>query len=623
MKYHALPSNKTSHESQSDKPRVHQMKLFTKYGTRSNEIRRAKREFYFRVATVLGVALFFAMMVLLGRLSPHLDNSQDSEDSSPEVSRDGKATEAEVSRLRAAVDEKIQEFEAATENGDMDPEDLDLLEEAISQQRDVISNRTSSIASKDEIDKLEDLISRRDEHMGTLLLGQSEILEEEAKQAYNEGNVENAIRKLERARNLQKEINASYSHSSSRNPSRLHQLNLSLSEWKIKPIAQKAESLREEAWEAHEEQDWETARQKMEQALEIQKNLYEEHRGSRFASYSKLRNFEQDWDDIRAAEDRNLVKQFIAEAEVLLEKEEAPDALSKIEKARALHQRLVSRFPNIRFAEDENSEHLDQMRDSAASFKLNQAISSLTDKVYEAFRMRNYEDVENLISDLYRKSTQLNRQYPQSRYLDEDRVATVEFLFEKRSMIQVLHALIYGRLQEIPDRTELSMMETEIPQNIFQQITGNNPSNNQGPRLPVESITWEEARAFCRNLSLLLGFRVRLPTKSEFLKCLGQPDRNRIQAQSWNSQNTERSTQPVATSSKNPHGFFDLLGNVAEWIQPPAGQNREEALAIGGSVRDNPLLLVNVPEDFRNKDERNRFIGFRVVVELNNPTDYK
>ena len=50
----------------------------------------------------------------------------------------------------------------------------------------------------------------------------------------------------------------------------------------------------------------------------------------------------------------------------------------------------------------------------------------------------------------------------------------------------------------------------EVSQKYFQSVTGTNPSQNIGADLPVESVTWDEARDYCKKIGL------RLPTEAEW-----------------------------------------------------------------------------------------------------------
>ena len=62
----------------------------------------------------------------------------------------------------------------------------------------------------------------------------------------------------------------------------------------------------------------------------------------------------------------------------------------------------------------------------------------------------------------------------------------------------------YIEMVKIPD-TDYSLCTTEIPQDFYQALTGENPSGSKGERLPVEKVSWFDAVVFCNKLSIVSG----------------------------------------------------------------------------------------------------------------------
>ena len=77
-----------------------------------------------------------------------------------------------------------------------------------------------------------------------------------------------------------------------------------------------------------------------------------------------------------------------------------------------------------------------------------------------------------------------------------------------------------GEFEEYPQHEvtikSFSMGIHEITQKEWIFIMGSNPSENKGDDLPVENITWEEAKAFAHKLSEITGKNYRLPTEAEW-----------------------------------------------------------------------------------------------------------
>jgi hypothetical protein len=148
---------------------------------------------------------------------------------------------------------------------------------------------------------------------------------------------------------------------------------------------------------------------------------------------------------------------------------------------------------------------------------------------------------------------------------------------------------------------------------------------------PAENVSWYDAVAFCRWLSVRLGFEVRLPTEWEWQQAAtgGEPENHQYPwGPEWDGQraNTDDSDLHRTTAvglyphGASPVGALDMCGNVYEWcvnqhVEPEKiGLERSEPKAVrGGSwnwSHDNAgatLRGMDVP-DVRIPDH-----GFRVA----------
>jgi hypothetical protein len=211
--------------------------------------------------------------------------------------------------------------------------------------------------------------------------------------------------------------------------------------------------------------------------------------------------------------------------------------------------------------------------------------------------------------------SELDSQYPRSRYLDDETRLRIRFLNSLRGDIGAVHDAVLQRLQPIPGQPGWSMLDREVSQLLFTRLMGNNPSAQREDLLPVEGMTLVEAREFARRLSWLLARDVRLPDRAQFLAAVLPVDPTYLRRDAWHGASVpEREPRPVATSAPNAHGFHDLLGNVSEWLLPD-NPGSPTGLVAGGSVRDNPLALAEVPITERPAGERIRYNGFRVVID--------
>ena len=137
---------------------------------------------------------------------------------------------------------------------------------------------------------------------------------------------------------------------------------------------------------------------------------------------------------------------------------------------------------------------------------------------------------------------------------------------------------------------EFLIGRTEVTQEQYRTVTGEDPSIQKGPKRPVENVTWWDAIRFCNLLSLSEGLSTcyelssgqldrerngyRLPTEAEWLLAAG--DISKVKDSDANIGRLEKSTVKLMSMSRkgtstvgayapNAYGLHDMVGNVWEW----------------------------------------------------------
>lgn len=138
---------------------------------------------------------------------------------------------------------------------------------------------------------------------------------------------------------------------------------------------------------------------------------------------------------------------------------------------------------------------------------------------------------------------------------------------------------------------------------------------------PASWVEWEDARDFCLWLSKASGMEWRLPLNSEW-DAAACPD-GRWESLSTNgahfSQKGASGPASVASFRANPLGFYDLIGNVWEWVQDADPKSKDHILRGGGwRVPSNLVTPAFLSERHKTNSDQVRHrggadVGFRVV----------
>ena len=180
----------------------------------------------------------------------------------------------------------------------------------------------------------------------------------------------------------------------------------------------------------------------------------------------------------------------------------------------------------------------------------------------------------------------------------------------------------------------------EVTQSQYKAIMRTNPSNFRGDDRPVEMVTWDDAKEFCRKLSEKEGRTYRLPTEAEWeYACRAgttteyywgdRPD----EAYLWHDGNSGNRTHPVGEKLPNAWGLYDMLGNVYEWCEDwysssyyssspeidPAGPSSGSCCALrGGCWFLSAFYARSSTRNYRTRDRWGYCVGFRAVMEADN-----
>ncbi|NOZ53456.1 MAG: formylglycine-generating enzyme family protein [Gammaproteobacteria bacterium] len=191
------------------------------------------------------------------------------------------------------------------------------------------------------------------------------------------------------------------------------------------------------------------------------------------------------------------------------------------------------------------------------------------------------------------------------------------------------------------------LAETACNQALWQAVMGKNLSKFKGGDLPVENVSWDDVKLFCKKLNQELpGFQARLPSEVEWeYACragtqapfwwgneltpeLANYDGNSPYNNGAKGEYRKR-TMPVNSFESNPWGLYQVHGNVWEWCEDryesdyraaepsvdPTGADRGPYRVVrgGGWFGGGGALRAAFRAHFE-PDWRYDFLGFRLAA---------
>jgi formylglycine-generating enzyme required for sulfatase activity len=207
-------------------------------------------------------------------------------------------------------------------------------------------------------------------------------------------------------------------------------------------------------------------------------------------------------------------------------------------------------------------------------------------------------------------------------------------------------------LHEVTLTEPFDLGKTEVTQAQYQALAGKNPSTIKGPGLPVEQVSWDEARDWAQRLTKKRQDKhlYRLPTEAEWeyacrggrpswqpfgigvgrslSSCAANFDGNYPYGGAGKGPYLEASCR-VAGYAANDLGLFDMHGNVWEWCQdwhapyppggltnptgPPEGSHR---VFRGGSWNLDGRYCRAAERGKNGPGSRFSFVGFRLARSI-------
>ena len=158
----------------------------------------------------------------------------------------------------------------------------------------------------------------------------------------------------------------------------------------------------------------------------------------------------------------------------------------------------------------------------------------------------------------------------------------------------------------------------EVTQEEYRKVAGSNPSQFQGDRNPVDSVSWNAAMSFCQKLTdielkeemLPEGFAYKLPTQAQWESLAAGAD---LKDAVTSASSSRSGPSTVGSLGATGAGLHDIRGNVWEWCLDPQDKPFRVARGAGWDT----FFEVNLRPEFRwygGPDEGKNMVGFRCLL---------
>lgn len=494
-------------------------------------------------------------------------------------------------------------------------DDIAVIEEAYNAQLEAVRLLRTNVTLADD-NELRSVKSLRDKYVAEPLYRQSLASEQRGDEALARGDTTAALSEFREAQILQKRINDDYGLSEYRSTVRLVAIGTKVSNVAALPLYNRSKEAEDRAKSLLAESKVKEAQDAFNEAIALIDQIRREHGSSAYADMSRQKLLESELSSVRARIPYEKREAARAEGDAAMELKRFEDAAAHYQIAVDAQAEINTRHSNSRYASPAMLDELETLRQTALSQRVLSDVVHVIAQMDTALRERRVAAAVRFLDEANQKMAMVEKNFRRARWSDQELKLKTKFLDMLRADLPALQDKLWAWLRPLGDSESILMLDREVPQSLYRELMGVNPSRNVGTFLPVDSVTWAEANEFAQRAGWVLGLRVRLPTRTEFEKAVGDPKQYMMSRMTWNTQNSGGEVKPVAQSEPNANGFYDLLGNVSEWLAEGPDTDPTEAFIVGGSVRENPARLQTLDLTDKPKEERQRFCGFRIVVEV-------
>lgn len=551
---------------------------------------------------ILAAAAVIGFFYFLTLMSPGKSVKAPSEYIDPSV---------ESSQLLKESEELEAEFEKSASAGIVSAAEVDKLRKAIRLQEIYIEKARATSSDRAPMNRLTRLRTRLHNVEAEPLSRLVADFEKNARSAEESGDSEAADRFYRQAYDIQDKINRGYWLSDFKSVTKVVEIDKAIKNLQVRPMYEESLAAEKRAKEAVSKSDWKAAVAEYEKAVQISRDISLKFPTSGYNDYMRIQRMRGELDSLKSSDLKVEIEKLLGEADGLQKKGEFAAASDRYAMAAVRQKDINQLFPRSIHASEERLSEYSNLSTEAKSRIYAAEVSAIDREFTEAVRSSDIAKASDLSSNLVARVEQFRKDFPRNSDITSEDLIRVRYLNFTIRQIADIQKLVKSALLPVGSGGK-KMLKTEVTQKLYSLVMQENPSRNQSSEdNPVESVTYQEAMTFCQRLGWILGMKVSLPTEAEFVDAVGNLRYADIDAISWNGSNSGGSIHPVAAKKANDKGFFDLLGNVGEFV---LGVEEGSARVLGGGAQTSADAISVLPRAMADANQRNRMTGFRITV---------
>lgn len=574
---------------------------------RSSRFKSSTRTAFKAVGILLFAALVLGVFYMLTHLGPkRVENNASMTFPAPDS--------VDALMLADQIESQVRQIRRASDLGPLNAQDIVLLRDTIAlEEKRLQAVRGFNAETNQRLNQLRVLLQDSE---ALPLHREITDLDNQAQLAERQGDLDKARMLYRQAGIFQRQLNDGFPLSQYRSVVRLTQYERKRDLLTARPVYEESRRHEALAMAAIQAQSWESAKENLNQAIALQHQINQRYRNMTYVDLGRLERLERELMSLESG-GLHIEVQDLLDKAALKEKEgDYLQAAEMYQQAARGQFRLNTEFAQSRFASTERLEQIERSRQVAQSRRLAEDINLQADRLIQSLQERRVNEANDILGPLALRVERFQESFPRSNLLEPSLLLKLQFLRFAAADIEGIQEEVYRHTLPLPEDPRWFMYRREVSQRFYEQIMRNNPSRPRGDNLAANSMTFSEAEEFTRRLGWLLGRAVRLPTPEEYAAAVGSlrfVDLNEI---AWSRDNSDGEVQPVATRQPNRFGFYDLLGNVAEWTAAVPGTSARVIRQYGGSVRDSTDKLADKPLVVAEPTARSRDVGFRFVIDM-------